>query len=177
MPTRSTGRGPLSTARAGPRQKEPRDGLEPDGLGQAGYAAPPRRGRQRHAVRPDPHRSQQPRQPHAGRHARRGAGRAHGSARSLAAQTRQPARRQGLRPSPLSARVQSPKRHAPDRPAQRREQRMARPLLLDHPAHAGVAGLFPPPHHPLRARCRPPSRLTTLACAHICQAQVKRFCP
>lgn len=55
MPTRSTGRGPLSTARACPRKKGPRDGSEPDGPGQAWHEASHRRGRQRHTARPDAH--------------------------------------------------------------------------------------------------------------------------
>ncbi|SOR32430.1 protein of unknown function [Methylorubrum extorquens] len=43
-----------------PAKKGRCDGPEPDGPGQAGHEAPPRRGRQRHATRPDAHQRQLP---------------------------------------------------------------------------------------------------------------------
>ena len=104
MRTRSTGHGPPSIAPACPPKRGLRDGSEPGGSGRAAHEAPSRRGRQRHAARPEADRCRQSRQPPAGRHARCGAGRAYGPTRSPTAQTGQAARRQGLRPAPLSAR-------------------------------------------------------------------------
>ena len=164
-PMRSTGRARPSTVRACQRKRGLRDRPEPDGPGQAGDEAPPRRGRQRHAARPDADRGQLQRQPYAGGDPRRGAGRAHRPAWSPAMQTGQAARRQGLRlPSlpgrqPLPARVPGPQHHTTDRSTGHRELPAPRPPSLDRGAHFGLARPLPPTDHPLRATRRPASRI------------------
>jgi hypothetical protein len=164
-PTGSTGAARRSTAPPSAPKGGRGDRAQSDGPRQGGHEAPPRRGRRGHAARPDREPGEPPRQPDAGRHPRRGPARP-GTARPTPPPPGQAPRRQGLRPSPLPARVSEPGHHPAHRPTRGRQRRTAGPAPLEGRADAGLAGPVPAPRRPPRTPSRRARRLRHLGLRH-----------
>ena len=131
-PSSSTGAEPPWTAPAWPPKKGRGDRPEPHRPRSPGQQAARRRGRARHTARRRPERGQPARQHDAHRDPGCGAARPLGQARPATAATRQAARRQGLRSSPLPEGMPRARHRAPDCPARRRGRRA--PLGWPRPA-------------------------------------------
>lgn len=158
-----------------PAKRGGRDVAKPDGSRQAGHEAPPRHGCQKHASRPDADRSKLSRQPHAGHHPRHGAGRAQGVVVA-----------RGAGPDKLHADTSYDHRRC-RRECQGRSitPRIAR-RSIESSEHLGryrwivertLSRLARFPRLAIRYERRADLHLafTTIACAFICRAQLKRF--